>query len=179
MQVELACGDITAMAVDAVVNAANNALLGGGGVDGAIHRAGGAAILEECRELRRTALPHGLPTGSAIATSGGRLTARWVIHTVGPVFSADEDRSAQLRSCYTESLFVADELGARTVAFPLISAGVFGWPKDDAIRQALRALGGADRSARGAGAGSVREVTLVLFDQVTFDQASRINAAAE
>lgn len=170
MQIELARGDITTFSVDAVVNAANNALLGGGGVDGAIHRAGGAAILEECRELRRTTWPNGLPTGRAVATTAGRMLARWVIHTVGPVYSAAEDRSGLLRSCYTESLAVADGLGARTVAFPLISAGVFGWPKDDAIRQAFAALG----SASDAGSATVSRATLVLFDQEAFDLAVAI-----
>ncbi|MEO7126289.1 MAG: O-acetyl-ADP-ribose deacetylase [Nakamurella sp.] len=171
MRIELACGDITAMSVDAVVNAANNALLGGGGVDGAIHLAGGAAILEECRELRRTTLPNGLPTGRAVATTAGRLPARWVIHTVGPVYSTGEDRSALLRSCYTASLAVADDLDAGTVAFPLISAGVFGWPKGDAIRQALTALGAASSS--------VSQVTLVLYDRTTFDLAASIRDAGK
>jgi O-acetyl-ADP-ribose deacetylase (regulator of RNase III) len=179
MRIDLLLGDITALYVDAIVNAANNALAGGGGVDGAIHRAGGAAIDEACRELRRTTLPHGLPTGQAVATVAGRLSARWVIHTVGPVFSDTEDRSALLRSCYRESLAVAADLGAESVAFPLISAGVFGWPRDDAIRQALAALDGAAGSASEVGARPVREVTLVLFDQSTFDQASRIRAAQE
>lgn len=168
MRIELAHGDITTFAVDAIVNAANNALLGGGGVDGAIHRAGGAAILDECREIRRTILPDGLPTGRAVATGAGRLSARWVIHTVGPVYSPSEDRSHLLRSCYRESLTVAEELGAEALAFPLISAGVFGWPKKDAIRQALDVLQGAAAEV------SVREVTLVLFDRATFDLASGI-----
>lgn len=130
-------GDITAVDVDVVVNAANPGLLGGGGVDGAIHRAGGPAILEECRAVKR-ALPDGrLPRGQAVATTAGRLPARWVVHTAGPVWSASEDRSAVLRSCYRESLVVADALGARTVAFPAISAGIYGWPIDDAARQAV------------------------------------------
>jgi O-acetyl-ADP-ribose deacetylase (regulator of RNase III) len=174
MRIELAHGDITTFAVDAIVNAANNALLGGGGVDGAIHRAGGAAILDECRELRRTTLPDGLPTGRAIATGAGRLKARWVIHTVGPVYSKSEDRSDLLRSCYRESLAVAEDLGAETVAFPLISAGVFGWPKEDAIRQALDVLLGAAAEATDAAPSSVREVTLVLFDSATFELARRL-----
>lgn len=181
MRIALAHGDITTFEVDAIVNAANNALLGGGGVDGAIHRAGGAAILDECRELRRTTLPDGLPTGRAVATGAGRLAARWVIHTVGPVYSATEDRRDLLRSCYRESLTVAADLGAATIAFPLISAGVFGWPKEDAIRQALAALNGVvDVSANGAGlAGapvpaSAQDVTLVLFDRATFDLARRV-----
>lgn len=168
MQIELAHGDITTMRVDAIVNAANNALLGGGGVDGAIHAAGGAAILEACREVRRTTWPAGLPTGRAVATIAGRLPVDWVIHTVGPVYSGDEDRSALLRSAYTESLAVADELGVRTIAFPLISAGIFGWPRDDAIRQALAALRSADTA--------VDVATLVLFDADTFTLAQGILA---
>ncbi len=165
---ELISGDITTVSADAIVNAANNALLGGGGVDGAIHRAGGAAILEACRELRRTSLPDGLPTGRAVATAAGRLPARWVIHTVGPVYSKREDRSALLRSAYTESLAVADNLGATSVAFPLISAGVFGWPKEDAIRQALTVLTTTTVS--------VPRLMLVLFDAATLDLAQRVRA---
>jgi O-acetyl-ADP-ribose deacetylase len=130
-------GDITQVDVDVVVNAANPALLGGGGVDGAIHRAGGPAILEECRAVKQR-LPDGrLPRGQAVATTAGRLPARWVVHTAGPIWSASEDRSELLRSCYRESVRLADELGARTVAFPAISAGIYGWPIDDAARQAV------------------------------------------
>ncbi|WP_174361895.1 O-acetyl-ADP-ribose deacetylase [Nocardia brevicatena] len=130
-------GDITEQNVDAVVNAANSSLLGGGGVDGAIHRRGGPEILAECRRLRETRYPDGLPTGRAVATTAGRLPARWVVHTVGPVWSAGEDRSALLASCYRESLRVADELGARTVAFPAVSTGIYGWPMDDGARIAV------------------------------------------
>jgi O-acetyl-ADP-ribose deacetylase (regulator of RNase III) len=137
MKITLVRGDITEQEVDAVVNAANSSLLGGGGVDGAIHRKGGPDILDECRKLRASHYGGGLPTGQAVATTGGRLPARWVIHTVGPVYSASEDRSAQLASCYRESLRVADELGARSVAFPAVSAGIYGWPLDDAARIAV------------------------------------------
>jgi O-acetyl-ADP-ribose deacetylase (regulator of RNase III) len=137
MRIALVQGDITEQAVDAIVNAANSSLLGGGGVDGAIHRKGGPAILAECRELRATRYADGLPTGQAVATTAGKLPARWVIHTVGPVYSATEDRSALLASCYRESLRVADELGAETVAFPAVSAGVYGWPVADAARIAV------------------------------------------
>ncbi|NMN98871.1 O-acetyl-ADP-ribose deacetylase [Antrihabitans stalactiti] len=154
-KIEVVEGDITDIQVDAIVNAANSSLLGGGGVDGAIHRAGGPAILAECRQLRATVLPDGLPRGDAVATTAGKLRARWVIHTVGPVYSRTEDLSHVLRSAYTRSLEVADELGARTVAFPLISAGVYGWPADDAVRQAV----GAVRSANTA----VEHVTFVAF----------------
>ena len=136
---EIVCvrGDITEEAVDAVVNAANSSLLGGGGVDGAIHRRGGPAILAACRELRAGPYLRGLPTGQAVATTAGALPARWVIHTVGPVYSRREDRSELLSSCYRESLRVADELGAATVAFPAVSAGIYDWPMDDAARIAV------------------------------------------
>lgn len=150
-------GDITRQSVDAVVNAANSSLLGGGGVDGAIHRRGGPAILEDCRKLRASYYGKGLPTGQAVATTAGALDARWVIHTVGPVYSPTEDRSALLASCYRESLRVADELGARTVAFPAVSAGVYGWPMDDAARIAV----GTVRATETA----VEEARFVLFDE--------------
>lgn len=149
-------GDITGQHVDAVVNAANSSLLGGGGVDGAIHRAGGPEILAECRALRASQYGRGLPTGQAVATTAGRLPARWVIHTVGPVYAKDEDRSAVLASCYRESLRVADELGARTVAFPAISTGVYGWPMGDGARIAVETV----RAVRTR----VEEVRFVLFD---------------
>src|SRR2546423_6923748 len=128
MRITLEVGDITAQRADAVVNAANSSLLGGGGVDGAIHRRGGPAILTACREVRAARYPDGLPAGQAAATTAGELPARWGIHTVGPVYSASEDRSAGLASCYAESLPVADELGAKTVGFPAVSAGIYGWP---------------------------------------------------
>lgn len=169
MEIRLVEGDITAQHVDAVVNAANSSLLGGGGVDGAIHRRGGPAILAECRALRASRYGRGLPTGEAVATTAGELPARWVIHTVGPVWTAREDRSPLLRSCYATSLRVADEFGARTVAFPLISAGVYGWPLDDAVRQALAAL-------RAATPTHVAEVRLVLFDTATYAAARRVHA---
>jgi O-acetyl-ADP-ribose deacetylase (regulator of RNase III) len=137
MKMTLKLGDITRERADAIVNAANSSLLGGGGVDGAIHRRGGPAILAECRELRRTRYADGLPAGQAVATTAGELDARWVIHTVGPVYSASDDRSAVLASCYAQSLRVAGELGARTVAFPAVSAGVYGWPAASAAQIAL------------------------------------------
>ncbi|MGX1757111.1 O-acetyl-ADP-ribose deacetylase [Streptomyces lydicus] len=149
-------GDITEQAVDAVVNAANSSLLGGGGVDGAIHRRGGPEILAECRALRDSRYGRGLPTGQAVATTAGRLPARWVIHTVGPVHSDSEDRSDLLASCYREALRVADELGARTVALPAISTGVYSWPVDDAARIAVETVRDADTA--------VEEVRFVLFD---------------
>jgi O-acetyl-ADP-ribose deacetylase (regulator of RNase III) len=137
MRITLELGDITEQQADAVVNAANSSLLGGGGVDGAIHHRGGPAIVAECRLLRASRYPDGLPAGEAVATTAGDLPARWVIHTVGPVYSRTHDRSAVLASCYVASLRVADELGAKTVAFPAVSAGAFGWPLEDAARIAL------------------------------------------
>ena len=154
-------GDITEQAVDAVVNAANASLLGGGGVDGAIHRRGGPAILEECEQIRATAWPDGLPTGKAVATTGGMLPARWVIHTVGPVYTTSENRSALLAACHTESLRVADELGVRTVAFPAISTGVYGYPLDEAAPVAIGAVHGADTA--------VDEVRFVLFGRDAYE----------
>ncbi|QJU54981.1 O-acetyl-ADP-ribose deacetylase [Herbiconiux sp. KACC 21604] len=138
--IEIVRADITTVAADAVVNAANSSLLGGGGVDGAIHRRGGPAVLEACRELRRTTFPDGLPAGDAVATTAGDLPARWVIHTVGPVWSARDDRSAVLASAYRRSLEVATELGAASVVFPAVSAGVYGWPMDDAARIAVETV---------------------------------------
>lgn len=137
MAIQIISGDITKQQVDAIVNAANSSLLGGGGVDGAIHRAGGPDILEACRELRRGHYGKGLATGRAVATTAGRLEARWVIHTVGPVYAASEDRSELLASCYRESLAVADELGAASIAFPAVSAGVYGWPATSAAEIAV------------------------------------------
>ncbi|MGW7755903.1 O-acetyl-ADP-ribose deacetylase [Streptomyces violaceusniger] len=159
--ITLALGDITEQSVDAVVNAANSSLLGGGGVDGAIHRRGGSDILDECRDLRASRYGKGLPAGEAVATTAGRLPARWVIHTVGPVFSTTDDRSATLASCYRESLRVADELGALTVAFPAVSTGAYRWPLDDAARIALTTVRAADPA--------VTEARFVLFDQRAYD----------
>ncbi|MGI5524163.1 O-acetyl-ADP-ribose deacetylase [Micromonospora sp. CA-259024] len=167
MKIALVEGDITAQRVDAIVNAANSSLLGGGGVDGAIHRRGGPAILADCRALRASRYGKGLPTGQAVATTAGELPARWVIHTVGPVWSATENRTTLLRDCYANSLRVADELGATTVAFPLISAGIYGWPIDDAVRQALAVL----RSATPA---TVTEARLVLFGTDTHATARQV-----
>ncbi|MEU7137831.1 O-acetyl-ADP-ribose deacetylase [Nocardia sp. NPDC046473] len=161
VEIVLVRGDITEQDVDAVVNAANSSLLGGGGVDGAIHRKGGPAILDACRDLRASHYGKGLATGQAVATTGGKLAARWVIHTVGPVWSAQEDRSELLASCYRESLRVADELGARTVAFPAISTGIFGWPIDDGARIAIETVRAADTG--------VREVRFVLFSSDAYN----------
>lgn len=164
--VRIVKGDITKQHVDVIVNAAKSSLLGGGGVDGAIHAAGGPQILAECRATRANRYPDGLPAGRATATSAGDLPAKFVIHTVGPVFSATEDRSALLQSCYTESMRLAASLGAKTVAFPLISAGVYGWPKDDAVQQFRNALLLTPPG--------LEEVQLVLFDDATFKVATAV-----
>ncbi|MER7407196.1 O-acetyl-ADP-ribose deacetylase [Streptomyces sp. NPDC000070] len=155
--IELVLGDITRQSVDAIVNAANSSLLGGGGVDGAIHRRGGPAILEECRKLRASRYGKGLPTGQAVATTAGDLDARWVIHTVGPVYQGSGGDPALLASCYRESLRVADTIGARTVAFPAISTGVYGWPMEDAARIAVETVRATETE--------VEEVRFVLFDE--------------
>ncbi len=159
--ITLVQGDITRQSADAIVNAANSSLLGGGGVDGAIHRRGGPAILEECRALRASRYGRGLPTGKAVATTAGALDARWVIHTVGPRFSPQQDRSELLASCYRESLHVADGLGARTVVFPAVSAGIYGWPIDDAARIAVETV----KAVRTA----IEEVRFVLFDERAYE----------
>lgn len=167
-QITLTEGDITEQQVDVVVNAANSSLLGGGGVDGAIHRKGGPEILADCRRLRASHYGKGLPTGQAVATTAGRLPARWVVHTVGPVYSAEdyEQRSALLASCYRESLRVAAELGARTVAFPAISAGIYGWPLEDAARIALTAVAEAAESGVDT---ELTEVRFVLFGAEAYE----------
>jgi O-acetyl-ADP-ribose deacetylase (regulator of RNase III) len=150
-------GDITTQHVDAVVNAANNRMRGGGGVDGAIHRAGGRAVLEDC--VAR--FPDGLATGDAGWTTAGNMPARWVIHVVGPNFSAGQRDRSLLTSCYSRALAVADELGARSVAFPLVSAGVYGWPLADAIDAAVTTLRSTPTR--------VEEARLVAFGRATYD----------
>ncbi|MCX4806704.1 O-acetyl-ADP-ribose deacetylase [Streptomyces sp. NBC_01214] len=170
VRITLVRGDITAEKVDAIVNAANSSLLGGGGVDGAIHRRGGPEILAACEDLRRSHYGKGLQTGRAVATTAGRLAAGHVIHTVGPVWSREEDRSALLASCYRESLRIADELGARTVAFPAISTGIYGWPMDDGARIAVETV----RRART----EVQEVRFVLFDAAAYEAFETAVAAA-
>jgi O-acetyl-ADP-ribose deacetylase (regulator of RNase III) len=143
-RIEFVQGDITRQSVDAIVNAANSTLLGGGGVDGAIHRAGGPEILVECRDLRTARYPEGLPTGEAVATTAGRLDATWVIHTVGPVYAKSIDKSHLLASCYRESLALAADLGAASIAFPAISTGVYAYPLAEAARIAVGTVLGAD-----------------------------------
>jgi O-acetyl-ADP-ribose deacetylase len=169
-------GDLTTQAVDAIVNAANSSLLGGGGVDGAIHRAGGPEILAACRRIRAELLPEGLPTGEAVATTAGRMPARWVIHTVGPIHAIDPDPPASLAACHRSSLRVAAELGARTVAFPAISTGVYGYPLAEAAPVAVAAV--RDALAAGGAAG-VEEVRFVLVSQDAHDVFAAAVAATE
>ncbi|WP_333741005.1 O-acetyl-ADP-ribose deacetylase [Streptomyces sp. IBSBF 2806] len=159
--ITLVQGDITRQSVDAIVNAANSSLLGGGGVDGAIHRRGGPEILADCRRLRASSYGKGLATGRAVATTAGELDARWVIHTVGPVWQAGGGDAPLLASCYRESLRVADELGARTVAFPAISTGVYRWPMEDAARIAVETVLNTPTG--------VEEVRFVLFDDRAYE----------
>ena len=140
MLIEAVLGDITTQDVDVVVNAANSSLLGGGGVDGAIHSAAGPELLAACRELRRTSLPDGLPVGDAVATPGFGLRARWVVHTVGPDRHRGQTDPALLASCFTRPLDLAADLGATSVAFPAVSAGVYGWAVDDVARVAVGAV---------------------------------------
>ena len=158
-RVRVLTGDITRQEVDAIINAANSTLLGGGGVDGAIHRAGGAQILEECREIRRTQLPDGLPPGEAVMTGGGLLPARHVIHTVGPIYGNHDGREAELlASCYRNSLKVAAAHDLASIAFPSISTGAFGYPRAEAA--AVSSLAIRNFLAEET---SLREVRLVFF----------------
>ena len=151
-------GDITAQQVDAIVNAANSAMRGGGGVDGAIHRRGGPDILRDCIER----FPKGLATGDAGWTTAGALPAQWVIHTVGPNYRAGQRDRALLVSCYRRVLEIADELGALTVAFPLISSGIYGWPRQDAIAAAVDTIAGANTR--------VEDVRIVAFDPAMYEE---------
>lgn len=170
MRITIEQGDITTVAVDATVNAANSSLLGGGGVDGAIHAAAGPRLLEACRELRRTTLPDGLPVGDAVATPGFDLPSAWVIHTVGPNRHAGETDPALLASCFTRSLDVAADVRARTLAFPAVGAGVYGWAPDDVAHAAVRAV----REWDDLNPGAVDEVRFVLFNApvlAAFEQA--------
>jgi O-acetyl-ADP-ribose deacetylase (regulator of RNase III) len=161
-------GDITRETCDAIVNAANSSLLGGGGVDGAIHRAGGPAILEACKAI--VARQGRLPAGRAVATPAGRLDAKYVIHTVGPIWSGGQQREAEtLASCHEESIRLADELQLQTIAFPAISTGIYGYRLDQAAEVAVTSAAGAlERAA------FVREVKFVLFDTAAFQQFCRV-----
>jgi O-acetyl-ADP-ribose deacetylase len=171
MKITFVQGDITEQDVEAIVNAANHTLLGGGGVDGAIHRRGGPEILAECQKLREERYPDGLPTGQAVVTSAGRLKARWVIHTVGPTYAESKDKSQLLADCFRNSLRIADELGAATVAFPAISTGVYRWPVDDAARIALDTVQSSDTR--------IAEVRFVLFDQHAYDAFTARGSSSE
>jgi O-acetyl-ADP-ribose deacetylase (regulator of RNase III) len=158
-QVIIKVGDITQENVDAIVNAANSTLLGGGGVDGAIHRVGGRQILEECQEIRRNKFPNGLPTGEAVITSGGKLAAKFVIHTVGPIYGRNLGRDAELLAdCYKNSLASAVENNLETISFPSISTGAFGYPKNEAAKIASQTI--KDFLAQN---GTIKQVNLVFF----------------
>ncbi len=160
MRIAILQGDITTRTVDAIVNAANSSLLGGGGVDGAIHRAAGPELLAACRELRATVLPHGLAPGAAVATPGFRLPARWVIHTVGPNRHAGQTNPALLVSCFSESLRLADSLGAASIALPAVGGGVYGWhwrQVADAAHDAVTGFGASHPAS------PLELVELVLF----------------
>jgi len=152
-------GDLTKENVDAIVNAANGTLLGGGGVDGAIHRAGGPEILKECKEIRRVQYPDGLPTGRAVITTAGKMPAKHVIHTVGPVYGrGGKDKAELLAACYRNSLALAAENGLKAIAFPAISTGIYGYPLDEAAQvssQAIQQFLSSDAS--------LQEVRLVFF----------------
>ncbi|MDX3661231.1 O-acetyl-ADP-ribose deacetylase [Streptomyces sp. ID05-26A] len=161
--IEYVLGDITEQEVDVIVNAANSSLLGGGGVDGAIHRKGGPEILADCRKLRAGHYGGGLETGQAVATTAGKLKARWVVHTVGPVWSATEDRSHLLTACHHNALKAAADLQASTIAFPAISTGIYRWPVEDAARIARAAT-------EDSGLDLIR---FVLYDQRTYDAFAR------
>jgi O-acetyl-ADP-ribose deacetylase (regulator of RNase III) len=154
-------GDITTQDVVALVNAANSTLLGGGGVDGAIHRAGGSAILEECRRVRRDEFPKGLPTGEAVITTGGNLPAKYVIHTVGPIYGRNEaEQSVQLSACYRNSLLLAEQHSISSIAFPSISTGAYGYPRHEAA--AISSLAIKDFLLNRE---VLREVRLVFFSE--------------
>ena len=168
-RITVAVGDITREAVDAIVNAANASLMGGGGVDGAIHRAGGPEILEACRRIRLERYPDGLPTGAAVITPGGRLPARFVIHTAGPIYGRHRGEEAKLlASCYRNALALAAEHGLARIAFPAISTGVYGYPKEEAARVARDAIVEALASHPG-----IAEVRLVYFSEPDAEVARR------
>ena len=160
-RIAIKVGDLTREAVDAIVNAANSSLMGGGGVDGAIHRAGGPAILDACRALRNARYPEGLPTGEAVITTGGELPARHVIHTVGPIYGRHRgEEAALLAACYANAIALAAQQGLRTLAFPAISTGVYGYPKAEAAAVARRAILAALEQHPG-----IEEVRLVFFSE--------------
>ena len=154
-------GDITRQDVGAIVNAANSTLLGGGGVDGAIHRGGGPQILEECNEIRKTVYPNGLPTGEAVITTGGNLPSKYVIHTVGPIYGREPERESELlAACYRNSLLLARQHQVSSIAFPSISTGAFGYPKPDAAKISSAAIKEFLSAYQ-----EIEEVRLVFFQQ--------------
>ena len=164
-RVRVSVGDITKQDVEAIVNAANSSLLGGGGVDGAIHRAGGPAILEECREIRRTRFPQGLPTGEAVVTTGGNLPALYVIHTVGPIYGEHRGKEAELlANCYHNSLTLAVEKNVTSVAFPSVATGVYGYPREEAADISSRTIENFLSTDR-----QLKEVRLVFFQAADAD----------
>ncbi len=174
-RVAVKVGDITKEKVDAIVNAANGSLMGGGGVDGAIHRAGGPKILKECKEIRRAECADGLPTGQAVMTTAGKMAATHVIHTVGPVYAGGgEDKAKLLADCYRNSLSLAAERGDRTVAFPAISTGIYGYPPEEAAQVSSKAIEAYLRNDS-----SIREVRLVFFSQSDADVFLRHQAFTE
>lgn len=167
MNIQLVQGDITTMQVDAIVNAANSTLLGGGGVDGAIHRAAGPRLLEECRQIRATRLPNGLPPGEAVLTNGYRLSASYVIHTVGPVYNPRRNQAAVLASCFRKSLDIAEANGLHSIAFPAISTGVYGYPKEGCARIAKGVFDSYPFK-------SLDEVTMCLYSEQDLNVFRRI-----
>ena len=171
-RITVTVGDITRAAVDAIVNAANSSLMGGGGVDGAIHRAGGPGVLEACRRIRVERYPDGLPTGAAVITPGGNLPARYVIHTAGPIYGRHRGEEPKLlASCYRNAIALAAEHGLSRIAFPAISTGVYGYPKEEAARVAREAIVSALAEHPG-----ITEVRLVYFSEPDAEVARRVFA---
>ncbi|MFC0580895.1 O-acetyl-ADP-ribose deacetylase [Micrococcoides hystricis] len=172
MKISLKVGDITAEEVDAIVNAANSTLLGGGGVDGAIHKAAGPELLAECQDIRSRMFPTGLPTGEAVATGAGKLNAKWVIHTVGPNRNAGQTDVADLESCFSASLDLAQRLNVSSIAFPAIGAGVYGWDAADVARAARKVI--IDSQSAAQRWSNVGDIRFVLFSDAVFDAFHRV-----
>ncbi|MBF0368634.1 MAG: O-acetyl-ADP-ribose deacetylase [Magnetococcales bacterium] len=159
--IDIRTGDITQLHVDAIVNAANSSLMGGGGVDGAIHRAAGPALKAACQKIRETSYPDGLPTGEVVITPGGNLPALHVIHTVGPVYHHEPQPALKLAACYRNALNLARETQLSTIAFPGISTGVYGYPKEEAAQVAAQEI----NAFRKSGSGSLKQVVLIAFSE--------------
>jgi O-acetyl-ADP-ribose deacetylase (regulator of RNase III) len=179
VRIEVSPGDITVQQVDVIVNAANPSLLGGGGVDGAIHAAAGPGLLEECRRVRRSVLPDGLPIGQAVATGAGNLAARWVVHTVGPNWHRGQRDPDLLASCFRNSLILAAELGARSAAFPAISAGSYGWDVERVADLGVGAVRAADAEGRAGAVVLVRFVPFGPAATAAFEHAARAAVAED